>query len=498
MDFTVWGLDVQALLIVVAALFVLAIVVGLLPSRRRAPRGAGRNTGRLLLLGFGGLVALSVAITLAIVFFQPGHAVKLPAAIAKSAASKKAFQWWALLITLLPVALATVSLYGCRRFYGYHGPNGDPRNPMNNVLSRLFLGNPTKGAISISQFSLWAVVIVCSLPVTFFFVTPAEWPLLGKAIVCTAMYAGFIGLGYKYCYSEVPGAPQVHRGIYMWMSRRTHTEFDEGPVILFPGIEELFLVDMSKRELNVEVEKGFTKGKSSMRVRTQVVWQPDEDRLPEFVQTGEDDGVEGLATDYIKEAVRAFLITTPNWSTTNTRKVLQITGVKEGKLVHEPLEEAYQTEPWEHAMTLRPELFPELVTAVTGTAVKMERKDFLKVGCPDQFHWGIRFIDIILPTILPTGKTEEAADRRAEEVQEREAELYETQTEVAQAAQLIDRAKESGITMTFPEAYQIIVDYKTAREGQGYTFPGFPQALAGFSQTLSAILEKLFSGRRES
>ncbi|MDI6717919.1 MAG: SPFH domain-containing protein [Patescibacteria group bacterium] len=90
--------------------------------------------------------------------------------------------------------------------------------------------------------------------------------------------------------------------------------------------------------------------------------------------------------------------------------------------------------------------------------------------------------------IKPNGNLAKSAELKVKEEQERKAEVYEVETDLIKARSLVEAAKKSGQSLTLKEAFQIIMEWKTTREGRGFTVPGVAPAIAEVA--------KIFTGRK--
>ncbi|MBI3956490.1 MAG: hypothetical protein HY340_00675 [Candidatus Kerfeldbacteria bacterium] len=417
-------------------------------------------------------------------------------------------------VFVLLVVTATISIYRHRiRLYTPDpGKEAAPATGINAPWRRLFAGNPTQGAIHVSQLGLWALIALWLLPAVIFLVLPFSWPLWMRAV------AGVGALAFVMAYTAagivvVPGNPP-HRAVYMFLGARTETEFDEGTSFVLLGIESLVTVNITKRDLNVEIEDIRTKDNAHLRVRIQVPWIPDRDRLYEFLGSGGEPGVRALMDDYVRERARDFFIEKIE-AREVTRRVFRYAGTEQD-LKPELVPEPQLLEPWEAALGYREDvrghliytlvddfhLMTETRRVVVGEKETDEerimgaemRKQLRKGGREDQFHWGIRILDVNISTILPSGKTAEAADRRSQETGERAAEIFEIESEYLQAAKLIELLRRLGVgaeKMSFETAYRLLLDYKMVRGDHGFTIPGLPDAV---QKAVQAFLEKTKRG----
>jgi regulator of protease activity HflC (stomatin/prohibitin superfamily) len=74
--------------------------------------------------------------------------------------------------------------------------------------------------------------------------------------------------------------------------------------------------------------------------------------------------------------------------------------------------------------------------------------------------------------VTPLGEVAQAASHKAKEKQERDAEVFEIDTDVQKAKKLMEAAKTAGQPLSFEDAYRTVLEWKTTREGRGFTIPG--------------------------
>ncbi len=97
---------------------------------------------------------------------------------------------------------------------------------------------------------------------------------------------------------------------------------------------------------------------------------------------------------------------------------------------------------------------------------------------------GITINRLNIPKIEVRGEVAKTADLEAQEIQERKGEIFEVNTDVLKAHQLMNAAKEKGESLTLQDAYRIIMEWKTTREGHGFTIPGISPAITQLAQVL--------------
>lgn len=392
------------------------------------------------------------------------------------------FSWIARLFTGLliigfPTVVGLVSVFKGKK---YLLPDcGDRRC---NWVGKLLNGNPTVQVVRISQFGMWFLIVAVSLPVAVSVALPGSVPMFARMLVLVFLLAIEMIAISGACIREVPSTPDPFRGIYKWFGARTDVEFNEGIVFLVPHIEDLHLVNVTKREQSIEiVDDLFAVGNADLRARMQVPYVPDITRLTRFVGYGEDEGVALQMTEVLKERLRRFVQEVPTWEV-KKRTILKVVGKNlDGTFKRVKDLDEYQQEPWETLLGMRDEIYPHLIHALTGKK-GMSREELLKRarrGKPvrDNHRWGIRILDLNLTTIVPTGKTRDAADRRSEEAGEQAAEILEMTTESMMAMELIDQAANAGHPISYDTALAMVMEHKTARSGHGFSFPGLTPVL---------------------
>jgi hypothetical protein len=90
---------------------------------------------------------------------------------------------------------------------------------------------------------------------------------------------------------------------------------------------------------------------------------------------------------------------------------------------------------------------------------------------------GVRITSLNIGKIKVEKKIADAAEGKAQEEQERLKETYEVQTDLQKAKALVEALKANGEAMSLENAYRIILEWKTTREGHGFTIPGLTPTL---------------------
>lgn len=367
-----------------------------------------------------------------------------------------------------------------------------------SFVGRFFNGNPTVTPIRITQFGIWFVIVGAMLPIAVSLLIPPIVPGYIRLLAVLFVIGVEIVWILPACLKVIPSTPEPHLGLYQWFEARTDVELQEGTIFLVPYIESTFLVNMRKRELNVEILRDlFALGNADMRARMQVPYMPDAKRLSLFVQFGEDRGVALQVIEVLKERMRRYLLEKTSWEV-RTRTILRTFGVlPDGTARREPVDEEYQAEPWEVAMGSRQQpsngshnyLYPWLIESLTGELMTREQLlELAEKGTPvaDNHRWGIVFLDLNVTTLVPTGATKDAADQRAKEAAEADAEVLEKETESRMAIELVKYARQNEAPLGYLDALAMVLEHKTAREGHGFAFPGLPKAIAEVAKAFFA------------
>lgn len=119
-------------------------------------------------------------------------------------------------------------------------------------------------------------------------------------------------------------------------------------------------------------------------------------------------------------------------------------------------------------------------------AVNKRQKDVAKARQGNgRFHLsqlGIVINRLNIDEIKLKGKLAEAAEFEVKEKQERIGEIFEIKTDVLKALQLVKHFKKMGEKIPISDAFRIIMEWKTTREGKGFTIPGIAPALADLAK----------------
>ncbi|MFH1161720.1 MAG: hypothetical protein V1696_00350 [Candidatus Jorgensenbacteria bacterium] len=110
-------------------------------------------------------------------------------------------------------------------------------------------------------------------------------------------------------------------------------------------------------------------------------------------------------------------------------------------------------------------------------------------------HLGVAICRLNITKIKVVGKLADAAELRATEEQERKAEVYEVGTEIEKARLLVEAVEAKGEKLSTQQAYQVIMEWKTTREGKGYTIPGLSPVIEAALRAIFPTTSKIVSSK---
>lgn len=332
-----------------------------------------------------------------------------------------------------------------------------------NVIRRLFVGDPTVGPISITQFSMW--ILIGFIGMVMF--TARTNPYVG--IVAFMFLLAFLRSGITTIENNPP-----HRGVLTRFGKRTEVEIDEGLVFLCPIVEDVIPVNVRKRDYDVKILDVRSKDDSPLDVKVSLAYIPDPDRLKRFLQVG-NENIVSLIDSLVQQEIRIFLYDKTDWQIAE-RKTL------DGK-------ERYLQQPYQSALGLRRGLVDLLFNSITEASNGRSDLD-PEVGLADTQGWGVRFLNIYIGPIHLGGKLADAAEKRAIENAEREAEVFEKETDSLAASKLIEMAKKlHEVDLSYDQALQLVLDYKATNAGHGFALPSVSVKM------VADILSRLVGGR---
>jgi hypothetical protein len=104
--------------------------------------------------------------------------------------------------------------------------------------------------------------------------------------------------------------------------------------------------------------------------------------------------------------------------------------------------------------------------------------------------FGVRLLRLNIGEIKPAGKLAERMELQAVEEQERRGEIFEIETDLQKAQQIVKAVKETGKELPLTTAYQIVLEWKTTREGRGFTIPGLSSSIERIARAVLGGKEK--------
>lgn len=342
------------------------------------------------------------------------------------------------------------------------------------LIGRLLFGNPTLGAISITQIALWFIIINLSFATVALLVE--NWAVLSGSLLLMVL---MLYKGHEVIPAETP-----HRGALTFLSKRTEVEMDEGLVLFFPFLESAFLVNIQKRERDIVVRDVRTQDDAPLDVKVSTAWTPDPDKLRQFLQVG-DKNIIGLMESLVEQEVRIFFYNVPTWDLSEER-IIDKRGNRERAL----------REPYQVALGMREQLtdilINQMTTAENGREALKASLATGGAGLPDNQSWAIRFQNIYVGPIVLTGTLAAAAARRSTEAAERHGEVYEKETEALAAAELVKKYKaESGHDLDPAYALNLVMEYKAIMAGNGQVVSlSLSRVPKGVLEVLERILGK--------
>jgi len=140
----------------------------------------------------------------------------------------------------------------------------------------------------------------------------------------------------------------------------------------------------------------------------------------------------------------------------------------------------------------------EKVTAVLGKLDKKQKEDLEEAvakrsnqvrdsrngkAAIELRQFGIEFTRLTLISIKSEGETAKAADLKAKEIQERRSELFENETDILLAKQLIIESRKNDEHLTTKKAYGIIREFKLAQT-RGYVVPGLIETIGNLAEKI--------------
>ncbi len=334
---------------------------------------------------------------------------------------------------------------------------------------------------------------------------------------------------------KIPAQPP-NKGILTFLGKRTNVVIDEGWHFFpfFPWLYGIILIDVSKKERDIPAESVRTPDLAELKIPISITWTPSYedtkdangnvifkggDDLKEFLNSGGEKGVNAILEDIIRERLREWAMS----SSEGPQSWEEAIGAKEEaaaillkailgetldpipsgiptpvllKCLNSPPRKPTKEEcilwgkNWETATNEIGQLSDEERDQLF-IAVRKRKSEIAKVR-QGNGHFKIHQLGITLNRLnigeaKPLGKLAEAAESQVKEAQERRGEVFEVETDLLKAAELIKAATATGETLSTEEAFRIIMEWKATREGKGFTIPGVSPAI---KQILEVLLRR--------
>ncbi|MCA9364685.1 MAG: hypothetical protein KC736_02225 [Candidatus Moranbacteria bacterium] len=297
---------------------------------------------------------------------------------------------------------------------------------------------------------------------------------LGTGLILIGLTGLLTTLGYR----EVKTSPP-ERGMVTILKKKTHRTLGEGIKIVAPYLFiDVIMIKVEKDNIDFNFTDVRCKANNetsapptqqtisgaSINVDIDLTFIPNSEKLPEFTDAGQKEGV---------------------------KKILE--GVLEEDLRQNGPEKTW--EEWTAGKDLL--TFMLLTKVINGTASttfdKKEsnklKKQMIKGGVPDGHGLGILITNFNVGKVAPQGEIGKAAEQLAKEALERRSEVFESQTDVEIATILHNALEEKGIEKTFDQVLLEVRQRRSMREGKGSTFE-----IKGL-ESISDALKSLLGGR---
>lgn len=340
---------------------------------------------------------------------------------------------------------------------------------------------------------------------------------IGAGFFVTA-FGSFIYQGLQ----QIPADPP-HVGVLTVLGERTRLVKKEGWRFFpfYPWWHGRILVKVAKVNQDLKEQIVRTPDLAELTIPVSITWTPDKDNaenLIEFLNSGGESGVKTILEDIVRESLREWAFShdegPQTWQEAMEARYEAVAMLLKAILGEEltpirlPFKTAsllrYFTTPRPRPTTKKEkELCGENWENVKSVFEKLseeERKEIQaaaeerRVAILDARQGNGKFVKPQLGIILnrlnidevkPKGELATAAEKLVKEEQERRGEVFEVETDVLNAQQLVDAAtKVAGQAITFEEAYRITMEWKTTREGHGFTVPGIAPAVTRLAEAI--------------
>ena len=221
-----------------------------------------------------------------------------------------------------------------------------------------------------------------------------------------------------------------------------------GIAIVYPGIIDFLVVEVHKEPQDFKDMKGFiTKDNISVELdKVQVLYIPDTLRIEKFIEAKKQEGVydvlDSMISNKLKDIIRSLSFA--------------------------------------DLLSQKGDLELEVKSELTGKEKEdKEIRDMGRNGISDDHLLGVVFYRFNIGSINPSAEYIKQMEKKQIEERQKEAELTEIGTEIAQAWALFEAYKLAEEPKSFEECLAMVKDDKIAREGH-HIIPGLRKALNSF------------------
>lgn len=358
---------------------------------------------------------------------------------------------------------------------------------------------------------------------------------LGKFIAeMTNLWFGlafFIAAAGSFIYQGIKNvkADPIHYALRTLFGKRTKKVKKEGYrfFALNPWVEGFIPVKMTKINQDFSPEDVRTPDRAELDITAALTFTPDENELIDYLNAGGEQGVKNILDDIVPERIRQWAISTeegpqdfmeargmsgeaiamllkaiigenlteiPDYAQ-SIPTTLWLKFFPKPRILTKKKDIDTAGQNWEKVNDLFWKLSPEQRIELRE-AVEKRREEInaARIGngifYPAKTGLGIKINRLNVPLIKEKGELAKAAELEAIEIQQRKSEVYEVDTDILKANQLMEAAKKAEQPLSFQDAYRVILEWKTAREGHGFTIPGVSPAIIELARTLLGRRDK--------
>jgi len=212
----------------------------------------------------------------------------------------------------------------------------------------------------------------------------------------------------------------------------------------------------------------------SVQVIASITWIPDSERLTAYVKSGMQTGVEAILEDRMAEVIRQ-MGRTQTWEqmtfateVMSANLIIQIVGTD---LVND------DGHPWGFGETIEEKDVEEALKFLSIS---------LKNGVADDHDLGVKIRRLNVKQVEPEGELQKDAEKSAQEVQQKRAEVFELETELELSQNLKKAYQNAATPKTLEECILEVRRRKVMREGHGKVID-----IAGISPEMIAAASQL-------